>query len=353
LRARRTAIITLVGLYAGSICAGALLARVGMPLPWMIGPLILTACVYMNGMTTIKVPVRTRPIGQMVIAAQVGLAFTPSALVALLSLIPLLIGAALLTAALASAVAVLVARMTEIRLAQAFLGTFPISPVEAAVMAEKLGCETTPVILSQTIRIAAVVILIPLSVYAMEGWPARNGVAPAETWQPMGNVVLAFFAVSGALTFKWLRISNPFFLGPLAFSAFAAAAGHQVTAFPIILLSAAQIVLGTWLGSNFRRDLLAKGGRLVATTLLSTMALLLIITAAALGLAVLTGVNWKVLVLGLAPGSVTEMALTAKFLGADLAVVTAFQLTRIFIFMPNAPWLIRLIDQYEQRRNTP
>jgi membrane AbrB-like protein len=116
------------------------------------------------------------------------------------------------------------------------------------------------------------------------------------------------------------------------------------------MLAAAQIVLGTWLGSTFRRELFARGGKLVATLIGSALLLLAVVSACATGLAALTGQNWEVLVLGAAPGGVTEMALTAKFLGVDLALVTAFQLTRILIFMPNIPWIIKVIDKLERKR---
>lgn len=46
--------------------------------------------------------------------------------------------------------------------------------------------------------------------------------------------------------------------------------------------------------------------------------------------------------LGIAPGGVTEMALTAGILGQDVALVTAMHITRIFAIMPNLGWMARL-----------
>lgn len=342
--------LSLACLYLLTTCTGWIFSHIGVPLPWMIGALVASASVYISGIMTQRVPVQTRPFGQMTIAAQVGLAFTPAALSALTSLAPLMIGAALISAVLASMVAVLTARIGDMRLPQAFLATFPTSPVEAAVMAEKLDCDSAPIVLSQTMRIAAVVILVPLSVYAVDGWPDRSSIVRGGSFDPIGNGLLALLALAGALSFRKLRLSNPFFLGPLAFSAAAAACELPLTAFPPQMLAAAQVVLGTWLGSTFRRDLLLKGGRLLATSALGTLLLLGTIAAVSVGLAKATGLHWEILVLGMAPGGVTEMALTAKFLGVDLALVTAFQLSRIFIFMPNIPWIIRLISRFEKRR---
>jgi membrane AbrB-like protein len=336
--------LVLTVIYGSGLVAGWLFSQIGLPLPWMIGPLVLSASLYLSGRITVQVPVRTRPFGQMVIAAQVGLAFTPAALAALLSYAPLLVGAALVTAAFAGAVAFLTARMGGLPLAQAFLATFPTSPVEAAVIAGRFGWDPAPIVLTQTMRIAAVVILVPLFVYAVDGWPGAADLVRGGAFDPWGNGFLAGLALAGALLFRTLGLSNPYFLGPLAFSAAAAAAGLDPVAFPPLVLSAAQVVLGIWLGSTFRRDLLLGGRRLLGTLMINTLALLLVISACAIALAAMTGLDWEVLVLGMAPGGVTEMALTAKFLGVDLAMVTALQLTRIFIFMPNIPWIIRLID---------
>lgn len=343
-------LLSLSALYLASSCAGWLFAQLGIPLPWMIGPLVLTATLSISGRLGIMVPVKTRPLGQMTIAAQVGLAFTPAALAALLDLAPVMIGTALASAACAGAIALILARTTGIRLSQAFLSTFPTSPVEAAIMAERHGCDPAPVILAQTTRIAAVVILVPIAVFALDGWPDRAGMLSGGGFDPLGNGFLALLAITGALLFKRVGLSNPYFLGPLTFSAAASAIGLHPAAFPPEVLSLAQIVLGTWLGSTFRHDLFANQKRQLITILTSTILLLGLVSALAVAIAVLTGQPWEVLVLGAAPGGVTEMALTAKFLGIDLAVVTAFQLTRIFIFMPNIPWIIRMIDAYERRK---
>ncbi|WP_425101924.1 AbrB family transcriptional regulator [Tropicibacter sp. S64] len=348
---RSKTLLSLLALYLAATCAGWGFARLGIPLPWMIGPLVLSAALSISGLLKVTVPVKTRPFGQMTIAAQVGLAFTPAALAALLTLAPVMIGTALASAACAGIMAILVARTTGIRLSQAFLSTFPTSPVEAAIMAERHGCDPAPVILAQTTRIAAVVILVPIAVFALDGWPDRSGVIRGGAVDPLGNGFLAFLAIAGALLFKRLGLSNPYFLGPLTFSAAASAIGLHPTAFPAEILSLAQIVLGTWLGSTFRHDLFVNQKRQLVAILLSTLVLLGLVSGIAVAIAWLAGQPWEVLVLGAAPGGVTEMALTAKFLGIDLALVTAFQLTRIFLFMPNIPWMIRMIDAFEHRKD--
>jgi len=108
-------------------------------------------------------------------------------------------------------------------------------------------------------------------------------------------------------------------------------------------------VLGTWLGSTFRKKLILEAGRLVLASITTTLLLLALSTAAAICLSGALDLHWETLVLGAAPGGVTEMALTARFLGENVALITAFHLVRIFIFMPNIPWVIRRMHSHESR----
>lgn len=345
-------LLRLMLLYIAAGFTGWGFRTLGVPLPWMIGPLLLSAALFVSGIASAPVPVQTRPFGQMTVAAQVGLAFSPTALAAVFDLAPLLIGSALLSAFCALSLGVMLSKITRIRLPQAILSIFPTSPVEAAVMAEHYRCDPAPVILSQTVRIAAIVILVPISLYLIDGWPDRSGTVRQTTFDPLGNMLLAAIAVFAAVLFKKLRLSNPYFLGPLTFIAALTSAGVSLPAFPPEVLAAAQIVLGTWLGSTFRRSLFARGRELVIAAFGGSIALLIAVSTIAVCLAFLSDQSWEVLVLGAAPGGVTEMALTAKFLGIDVALVTAFQLTRILLFMPNLPWIIRLISNWETRRRS-
>lgn len=164
-------VFKVVLLLLASALAGWGFERIGAPLPWMVGPLVLTSLVFMVLAPSMRVPDRLRPGGQVVVATQVGLAFSPAALGMLLDLAPVTIGTALATGLCIMAVAILLARLTRQSVAQCFLASAPTSPVEAATMAAAAGLNPVPVIFSQTVRLAAVVLVVPFALYAIEGWP--------------------------------------------------------------------------------------------------------------------------------------------------------------------------------------
>jgi len=344
--------LALLGVFAASGGAGFAFERLGLPLPWMTGPLVVTAAVFIVIAPRLTVPVKMRPFGQIVVATQVGLAFSPEALSMLVSLAPVFIGTALAIGACSLIVAVLMSRITGQGLTQAFLSAVPTSPVEAATIAKATGFDPVPVIYAQTLRLAAVVLIVPFALYAIEGWPelSRTPVGFSAV-DPVQILLLAAVGVAGAWLFRLLRVPNPYFLGPLTAAAALAASGHATAPFPPMVLAVAQVVLGTWLGATFRRDIVTSAVSLTINSALSAFFLLSLCTLAALGIAALSGVDWRAMLLAAAPGGVVEMALTAKFLQQNVLLITTFHLVRIFVIVPNVPWMVRLLARFEQRHS--
>ena len=176
---------------------------------------------------------------------------------------------------------------------------------------------------------------------------------PPRRWDGIPGAALTLAgAALGPLLFRAIRLANPFFLGPLFMAALLSSLDLPAFDVPGPLLAAAQIVLGTWLGGAFRRELL--GGPLLGSALLSSGLLLATCGLGAWALSLLFAAPFATVMLGIAPGGVTEMALTAGILAQDVALVTAMHLTRIFVIMPNAGWIARLSNRADPsaRRDT-
>ncbi|WP_418024088.1 AbrB family transcriptional regulator [Paracoccus sp. TD-10] len=333
--------------YSLAMLAGWISARLHLPLPWMIGPLLTTAALSLSGLVDRPLPVRSRPFGQAVVATTVGLAFTDEALAVVLKMLPLLAGMAAMTTVLALAVSVVQARLAGVRLSRMVLATFPLAPVEAAVIAESCGLPPAPVVVAQSLRIAAIVVLVPALLYAFDGFvrPDTATVAGAEAFDDPRLLVLPLIGLAGGALFRRLGWANPYFLGPLGLAAALTAAGVTLPQYPHVVLAAAQLVLGAWLGSTFQAQMLRAARRELAISMLGTLGLLALTCGSAAALARFTPLDWRSVVLGIAPGGVTEMALTAQFLNQDVSLVTAAHVVRIFLLMPLARPLIRLTER--------
>jgi len=329
-------------IYAGALACGAVGNWINLPLPWMIGAMVFATSLRLADLP-VEVPAVTRPIGQMIVASSVGLSFTPDAVSAVSALFVPMIGVAILTVVAGFAVAALLMRMARVDVITATLSSIPMGPVESARLASRQGVSPGPVIFAQTMRIVLLVVCIPPALVALSD-SVHNPVEVlrAIPWTVTGALLLGGFGVLGALAARFVRLGNPFFVGSIGGAALAAALSLPVSAYPYPVLVIAQIFLGVWLGAVFDRKLLRSAGGFIPGAVASSLLMVAICVGMGLGMAWITGEPWPVMILSTAPGSVTEMALTAKILQEGIAVVTAFHLVRIFIILPSAPLIISL-----------
>ncbi len=341
--------IQLFGCYILAVLTGYTAARLHLPLPWMIGPLVSTALVNMF-IRPVDIPVRTRPLGQMIIAVQVGLHFTGESVNAVLGHGIAILGVALATIFLGFLLSRLLQKMTGADPVTAFLSCLPGGPVEMGNLAKVYGGDPGPVIFAQTLRISTIVIIIPMALYYLSDTVPVGQKPVGVELNYFGMLCVSLGAAATCALFYVLKINSPFFLGALAFSCTASASGIiPVSPYPYEVLALGQVLLGTWLGSTFRRELFQRAGRLVTGICVTASLLILSGAAVALVVAQFSEMSWRALVLGAAPGSVTEMALTAQFLHEDVALITAFHLVRIFMILPNVPWMLALIHRRSKR----
>ena len=102
---------------------------------------------------------------------------------------------------------------------------------------------------------------------------------------------------------------------------------------PDLLLIAAQVVIGSALGAQFRPEFLT---RLFGLLWASCLVVLLAAGSMALfgaAIAWLMGYRVATMVLAMAPAGLAEMVLTGKLLGLDATLIAGFQLMRIIIVL--------------------
>ena len=324
-------------MFAAAAAAGYAATLIGMPLPWMIGPLLVSVAF---GMAEIDVPRHNyyRPIGQLIVATAVGLYFTPQALQETLQNAWFMVGAAVLTIAAGIATAIMLRLLAHVDGTVAFFAAMPGGPAEMSILAEKWGAPPAPVVFSQTLRIVFIVLFIPpLLMWA--GGHTLPALPAAKNIDPGGLAMLYGLAAIGTFAMRKVGVPNCNFLGPLAVGATISAMGFFFSDVPRPLLAIGQILLGISLGAQFTREQIRRDIRFAWAAAITTIALLVMCAAVAYGLFLATGKPFGGYFLATAPGSVTEMALTAKLLGQGVALVTAYHLVRIFIVIPLAPLL--------------
>jgi membrane AbrB-like protein len=133
-------------------------------------------------------------------------------------------------------------------------------------------------------------------------------------------------AYAGARLFKFTPFPNPWLVGPIFTGALLGATGLLIVHVPWILIVAAQILIGVFLGCRFRREVLVKLPRVALAGLCVS---LLMVAAAAAGAEVLTMASDLPFMTSFL--AVTEMVITAQAMHIDPATVTAFHVMRIAV----------------------
>lgn len=344
----RIALTLLLALSAAALCI-----YLRTPLPWMIGPLLATACASVAGAPTSS----WQPLGnlgQWVIAVALGLYFTPQVTALVASLwwaIVLAIGWALLLGLAFGAWLhrVNAPRMADVapaamRATSYFAGAIG-GASEMTLLAERAHARTDLVAASHGLRLLLVTVTVPFAMQfsGLQGLDLQPPLLRAVQWPGFAGLALA--TGLGAWVMQRLGRANPWFMGALLVSMGLTMAGVQLSGIPQWLTNAAQLLIAVSLGVRFSRAFLHAAPRWLASVVLGTLGMIVLCSGFAWLLAKATGLPWATLILGTSPGGIAEMAITAKVLQLGVPVVTAFQVCRLvavlILVAPLYRWLYR------------
>ena len=316
--------------YGIAAAAGYLASLIHVPLPWMLGPLFACGAATACGVRLQAAP-HMREIGQVAVGLAIGMRFTPHVLVAALELLPAMAVSTFYIIAVTFVGALIMRPLARIDPTTAFFATAAGGMADMAVVAAQRGGDTNAVAIVHALRVTSVVSIVPFMVFAFGEHGTVDPVA-REAYTGVFAVAAGFaIAYLGARLMRPTAIPNPWLLGSLLPSAVLGASGFFVVDVPGIVLVIAQILIGTWLGLRFRRELFVQLPRVAAAGLFVSLLLIIAAAAGAEVLSAATGLPLTTSFLSLAPAAVTEMVLTAKAMNADAELVTAFHIARIAV----------------------
>jgi len=313
--------------------AGGFAARsLHLPLPWLLGAFAATMAMSLSGAQVRLIP-WGRPAGTVVVGTSTGLQFTATVVAKLVTLLPLIAASALVSTVIGAMGGLLYMRLAGIDRTTAFFATVPGGVVETMNLAPRYGGHLEPIMVAQTTRVALIVVFAPFLVLWFAGGGSRNPIAavPVAPWLPL----LAVLVVAGVIATLLSRTRSPnaWLMAPLFVAALLSHLGLLSGRMPDVLLIAAQVVIGSSLGAQFRPEFLTRLFGLL-------WASFLVVVFAAGAMAVFgAGVAWLMrypvptMILATAPAGIAEMTLTGKVLGLDATVIAGFQLARIIIVL--------------------
>ncbi len=320
------------------LAGGFLASLVGWPLPWMIGALlaiILVRCLTPLQLTEIP---NGRKCGQWIIGIGIGLHFTPAVIEQVGSHFTLIFFGALLTS-LSSVFGVWLLRRTGEDRATAFFSSMPGGSGEMVNLGARNGAVLSQVAAAQSLRVLAVVLCVPAVFKFLLG----DGVSLSHT----GSVNWGWLALVGplgvlcALLWERLRQPNPWLFGPLLVATTISLVGNLQIALPEGASQVGQWLIGSGLACHFNRTFFRRAPSFLGRTLVATGLSMVIAASAAWALSRLTGLDLRSLTLGMMPGGIAEMSLTAQTLQLSVPLVTAMQVMRLLFVLFLAEPLFR------------
>ncbi|NOU97128.1 AbrB family transcriptional regulator [Paenibacillus sp. LMG 31456] len=367
-RILETILITFVG--------GMLFTLLNVPLSWMLGPLaavlLWTACTRRS----LVWPIWLRNGGLLLLGYSMGLSFTLNSAKQISSQLPSMFIATLLTIAFSLGIAFITARQTGVNPASSAIGSIPGGLSQMIVLSEEIeGADKAVVAFMQTIRLLMVVFVIPfVAVHglAADGFVAGSaGVGSSIANGGAGNTlvgsliswseavisrpIFSCLIVVGVAAATWiavkLRFPTAYFLGPILAAATFTVSGLEPPHLPSLFVLVAQWSLGIYMGLGIKLSSLSNWRRLLPYTILGNVAVIGFSIGLSYVFSLVLPMSLLTAFLGMSPGGMTEMGVTATLVGADVSLVVAYQMFRILFILFIVPYILRWGFRYF-RRNT-
>ncbi|MDD2051560.1 AbrB family transcriptional regulator [Pseudomonas putida] len=320
------------------LAGGYLASQVGWPLPWMVGSLlaiILVRC--LTPWQLMEIP-GGRKCGQWVIGIGIGLHFSPVVMEQVMTHFGLIFFGALITS-VSSVMGVWLLRRTGEDRATAFFSSMPGGSGEMVNLGARNGAVLSRVAAGQSLRVLVVVLCVPAAFKYLLG----EGVAPLHPTAVDWRWLALLFPAGALLAWLWqrLRQPNPWLFGPLLISATISIVGDLHIGLPDGGSQIGQWLIGSGLGCHFNREFFRRAPSFMGRTLLGSGLTMLIAGLCAVALSAATGLDLRSLTLGMMPGGIAEMSLTAETLQLSVPLVTAMQVMRLLFVLFLAEPLFR------------
>lgn len=322
---------------------GALFFWAQLPLAWMIGALVFVTVCAVAG-APMRMNQRVRQPMVSILGVMLGSAFSPEMAERLPG-----------WWATISLLAVYVLMTTWI-LYQYFRRLFRCDPVtsfcaatpgglnEMVLVSDEMGGDSRFIALVHSSRILLTVLILPfafvfLGLYDRDSRP-EVGMSivdfPLQEW-----AIMIGCAVAGYFGARAIRMPAAAVTGPMFISAAVHMLGWTSVSPPMELVAAAQITLGSMLGSRFAGVAPREVLRAVWISLGATIIMLGLTVLFSVTLVNIVDESVSALVLAFAPGGLAEMSLIALALGIEAAFVASHHILRIIMIVVVAPGLFR------------
>lgn len=341
-----------------AIIGGLLFTLVHIPVPWLLGPMIAV----LVGTNILKRhyvwPSSIRNSGMMIVGYTIGLSMTSTALQNMALQLPSMLLMTLLLLLLCSGIAYVVSKFSDSDYSTSLLGSIPGGLTQVIMLAEETkGINLAVVTVTQISRLMIIIIAMPLLVMIPmfsqgEVEQTTAAVIPASASVSLFPNLFIFAVVSIVFALAGAKIKFPtaYLLGPLIGTTILQLSGLQGPQLPSILISGAQLMIGTHVGLMLKTDQLQRKMRTISLAIGSGIMLVIGAVVLSMILTELHPISKATGLLSMAPGGMDQMGIIAHAIHANLSIVSGYQLFRTFFIFFAVPPLLKFIFKIIDRK---
>ncbi|MDY6449678.1 AbrB family transcriptional regulator [Acinetobacter faecalis] len=327
-----------------ALCGAFIAQQFNLPIPWLLGPLFVTALLKINN-APIDCHKSARQIGLLIIGLSLGLYFTPEMIHVVLSHWAVLISGLVFALFLGALSACIIYKWGNVDFKTAWFASAVGGANEMSNLAEQYSARIDKVASAHALRVMLVVVFIPFF-YKFMGWHGTDTSAISSIPVNWFNFLILFaLCLLGCFIFKKFKLPNPWTFGPLLVAVLLTANSIQLSSIPPSILHLGQVLLGWSLGNKFSQSFFRTAPRYMSVVAFANVLSILFAFICAYVLLFFVDIPLPTLILGLAPGGVAEMTLTAKILHLGVPMVTAFHVVRMIGVMSTVGPLYNYIQK--------
>ncbi len=343
-----------VSFFALSALGGLAAAALGLPVPFMLGAVLVSAVLGVSWLAPARVPGSVSVTARVAIGVLIGASIEPDLLQRLPQIGPAALAVPLQVALALWLGSALLRRTTRMTHSERLLGSLPGGFATVVMSIDALGHDVRRISMYHAIRVLVTLLSFPLLLawgLAVES-PAvsadRTGLADLDL---RGAGLYLFLCAAGWAVDRWTRLPAGTILIPLAL-AVAANAAIGLPDVPREAIPTVQVVLGSLIGLRFADGGFAGLRNCLWTGLLLTVAVLVLSLAFAVAVHLAAGMPLGVAVLAFAPGGLPEISVLALSLGQDPALVVTIHAWRMVVVLLTLPLLLRWMKREDEAERT-
>jgi len=336
-------LLRILGTIAIAGAGTAVFVFLGLPLPFLFGPLVACLLAVLAG-APVAGPGKIGTIMRTVLGVAIGASITPELIERLPQMVFSLALVPVYVVVIAAIGIPFFRRVYGLDPPTAFFAAMPGGLQEMTAFGEESGAKVRTLTLIHATRLLVIVLLAPLIMVVAFGADLENPIgAPAATLPVQEMLIMVGAAIIGWRVAARIGVFGAAIIGPMILAAALSLGGVIHSRPPAEAILAAQFFIGMGLGAGYvgvtfselRRDVAAG---MVYVVIVASLAALFAEIVILIDLAPpIDGF------LAFAPAGQAEMAILAIVAGADLGFVVLHHVTRVFFILTCSPIAARLL----------